>query len=299
MKRILILLSLIFPLAATAQMVAVRPGTDDPGELVFNETFIARNRVKAVVGQRLVKRDNQPMYPQKEKHLYRFDTQGRTTYANHSYGQPGSGRDTTSMMVTYDENGLVKQRMRNDLSGHFALNIERDAEGRAVRQTYTRIANLGTDRYALQPGEVTAISDEHYRHEVINDSCWRQVFLNELGLPYREQVHRKDRLGYLRSIEDRYLISNRTSRITFRYDEQGRLAERTEQPDLQRPKTTRRTWTYDQAGNVISGTLWHDDVQMDQDEYLYEEQSMLLKARLTRNIASGIIHVVRYTTEHY
>ena len=60
---------------------------------------------------------------------------------------------------------------------------------------------------------------------------------------------------------------------------------------------SRRTWTYDSAGNVRSGTLWHDDEHVQQDEYVYEDSTLLLRGRLTKDIKSGIIHVVRYTTE--
>ena len=297
MTRIALLFLLLTGAMAHGQMVLIAPGTDDPGELRFNPTFIARNRIRTVMGERLIKRDDRPMVPQREKHQYRFDGEGRTTYANHSYGQPGSGRDTTSVAVTFDAQGREVERLRNDLTGYFSLRILRDTQGRQVRQTYARVANLGTDRYALIPGEVTAISDEHYRHEQVNDSTTKQLFVNELGLPYREQLRMQDRLGYLRTIEDRYLISNRTSRITFRYDEQGRLAERVEQPDISQARTLRRTWTYDLAGNVRSGTLWHDDKQVQQDEYVYEDSTLLLRGRLTKDMQSGIIHVVRYTTE--
>ncbi|HOZ39730.1 MAG: hypothetical protein IPO05_08330 [Flavobacteriales bacterium] len=297
MIRSTFLFLLLGTTATHGQMVLIAPGTEDPGELRFNPTFIARNHIAAMVGERLIKRDDRPMSPQREKHMYRFDGEGRTTYANHSYGQPGSGRDTTSVAVTFDAQGRELERLRNDLTGHFSLRILRDTQGRPVRQTYARVANLGTDRYALIPGEVTAISDEHYRHEHVNDSTTRQVFINELGLPYREQLRIQDHLGYLHIIEDRYLISNRSSRITFRYDEQGRLSERVEQPDIAQPRMSRRTWTYDSAGNVRSGTLWHDDEHVQQDEYVYEDSTLLLRGRLTKDIKSGIIHVVRYTTE--
>lgn len=296
--RLTLLLLLSLPLALAAQMVQVLPGTDDPAELRFNAAFIARNRIASVSGERSVKRDNKPMQPQSERHHYRFDEQGRTIYANHSYGMPGSGRDTTSTSVTFGADGRERERLRNDLSGHFLLSIERDDQGRPVRQTYSRVANLNSDRYQLQPGMATAISDEHYRHEQVNDSTARQLFLNELGLAYREQLRFNDARGYLRRIEDRYLVSNRSSRITFAYDENGRLAERVEQPDIASNRTTRRTWTYDRAGNVLSGQLWHDGVQVQQEEYLYEETTMFLKARLTRDMQSGIIHVVRYTTAY-
>ena len=77
---------------------------------------------------------------------------------------------------------------------------------------------------------------------------------------------------------------------------QRRLSERLEQPDLQGQRKLRHTWRYDAAGNVISGELWHDDRQIHQVEFLYEEMTMLLKARLTKDMATGQINVVRYHT---
>lgn len=297
MRTHIALLLLCAPLLMQAQTLLVLPGTDDPGALHFNEKFIARNGITAIVGQRMVKRDNEPMREQREKHLYRFDALGRTTYANHSFGQPGTGRDTASVLFNYDADGRLTRRLRNDLGGHFAYDQQFDPEGRLVRETYSRIENLGTDRYHLVPGTVTAISDEHYRYVTVNDTVWKRVYTNDLGLPFREQTYTKDRLGYLRSIEDRYLISNRRSRITFTYDDKGRLAERVEQPDLAEKRTMRRTWRYDEAGNVVAGELWHDDRQVERDEYLYDAATMLLTARLTKDMASGTIHVIKFTTE--
>lgn len=298
MRPTLLLLLLVLPISgAWAQALLVLPTDPDPGEPRFNPLFIQRNRIAAIHGTRMVKRDNEPMRERKERYLYRFDAQGRTTYSNNSYGQPGSGRDTASTTYEHDASGLLVRRLRNDLSGHFAYAVQYDAEGRPVRETYTRIENLGPDRYDLRPGRTTEISDEHFRYETLSDTVWKKVFVNSLGLPFREQRYAKDVHGYLRSIEDRYLISQRRSRTTFRYDEKGRLCERTEQPDLASPHTTRRTWRYDTAGNLLESDLWHDDRPVDHCEYLYEEGSMMLKARIAKDAATGHIHVVRYTTE--
>lgn len=295
--RAFALIALALPLLMEAQALLVLPGTEDPGILHFNERFIARNRIAAIHGQRMVKRDNEPMREQREKHLYRFDEQGRTIYSNHSFGQPGTGRDTASVTFSYDARGRVDRRLRNDLSGHFAYDLELDDQGRVLRETYARIENLGTDRYHLVPGAVTEISDEHYRYESVNDTVLKQLYTNNLGLPFREQVYTRNKLGYLQQIEDRYLISNRRSRITFTYDEKGRLAERIEQPDLNEPRTTRHVWRYDAAGNVLEGELWHDDRQITRDEYLYEAGTMQLHAKLSKDMATGTIHVVRFRTE--
>jgi hypothetical protein len=296
MKQLLLFL-LALPVAAQGQVLLVLPGTDDPGALRFNERFIERNRIAAITGQRMVKPDFQPMRNLPEKHLYRFDAQGRTVYSNHSYGKPGTGLDTASVAYTHNAAGQVTRILRNDLGGYFAHDLLRDTQGRVVRETYSRIENLGPDRYTLVPGAVTEISDEHHAYEQVNDTTVRHTIANNLGLPYREQLWISDRSGYLRRIEDRYLVNNRRGRITFGYDEKGRLVERTEQPDLAQPRTLRRTWAYDEAGNVIASDLHQDGRHVEHEEYLYEEGTMFLKARLTKDMASNAIHVVRYHTE--
>ncbi|MBL7940769.1 MAG: hypothetical protein JNL43_15515 [Flavobacteriales bacterium] len=296
-RRLSPLLLLCTVCSLQGQALLILPETSDVHELHFNPQFIQRNGITAIIGQQMVKRDGQPMREKNEKYLYRFNAAGLPVYTNNSFGQPGSGRDTANTTYTYDTAGRIRRRLRNDLAGHFAYDIELDDKGRTIRETYTRIENLGTDRYNLIPGKVTEISDEHFRYETPNDTVLRKLFTNNHGLPFREQVHTKDKMGYLRSIDDRYLISNRRSRTTFRYDEKGRLAERIEQPDMAFPRTIKRTWQYDAAGNVLDGTLWHDDRQIDREEYLYDAQTMMLTARLTKDMASGVIHVVRFTTE--
>ncbi len=295
--RLLLLFLLLYPCALRAQALLVLPYTDDPDALHFNEHFVARNRMANVAGERMVKRDGQPMRTEPARYLYRFDDQGRMSYANNSFGNPGTGRDTMSVTYTYDATGNVRERLRNDLAGHFAYRVQHDSLGRPVRETYARIENLGTDRYNLIPGATTEISDEHFRYTTINDTCWRKTYLNYLDLPYREETFTRNVLGYLLLIEDRYLISERRSRISFSYDEHGRLASRLDQRDIARPDVVRRTWQYDVAGNVLSSELWHGDRQKHREEFLYEEQTMLLKARLRKDIDTGIIHVIRFRTE--
>ncbi|HQW07305.1 MAG TPA: hypothetical protein PLV08_13200 [Flavobacteriales bacterium] len=296
-RSLLLLFTSTLAWGATAQALLILPETGDVHDLHFNPKFIQRNHISAIIGQRMVKREGEPMRERNEKYLYRFNTIGLPVYSNNSFGQPGSGRDTASTTYTYDTGGRVMRRLRNDLSGHFAYENELDAKGRVVRETYTRVENLGTDRYNLIPGKVSEISDEHFRYEALSDTVLKKVHINNYDLPFREQLFVTDQLGYLRRMEDRYLISNRRSRVSFSYDEKGRLAERIEQPDLDQPRTMKRVWRYDAAGNVIEGELWHDDRQQERDEYLYDAHTMELKARLTKDLISGVIHVVRFTTE--
>ena len=289
---------LLSALAAPAwgQMLRVPTTDGDAGELHFDPAFIQRNKVASAVGKVWVKREREPMRERKEKHLYRFDPDGNLVYSNNSFGNPGSGKDTAFTKYEYDANGKLIRRFRGDLNGQYALDLEVDSLGRPVHETYARVENLSTDRYQLIPGARTEISDERFQYDQINHTTLGKTFFNNLGLKYREQYHVEDRLGYKLYIEDVYVISRRRSRITFRHDEQGRVAERIDQNDLDREQRTRRTYKYDPAGNLIESDLWQNEVNTHHEEFLYEESTMFLKARLTKDIAANVIHVVQFET---
>lgn len=280
-----------------AQCLTIEPGTNDPMELVFNPEFVARNGIRAMHGTTSLKRDNEPIRKREQRTSYRFGSHGLTTYSNTSFGNPGSGVDTASVVYIYDSKGRLEEQFRNDIGGHFKLRHERDAEGRSIRQTYMRVENTGPDRYRFIPGPTTNVSDERYTHATVSDSVQLITFLNDRGLPYREQRWTRDKLGYVRSIEDRYLITGRRGSIRFSYDEKGRVSERIEQADLSRDAKIRHSWTYDRAGNPLTCDRWNNDRHVRHTEYVYDERSMVLKAVLARDLETGIIHIVQYTVE--
>lgn len=295
--RLVLLSLLLLPATVVAQMLRVVPSDREAEHPPWDAAFMQRNGVSTITGVPSVKPDGRPMRELQVRSLYRFDAAGRLIDANTSHGRPGTGLDTTSEAWTYDADGRAVAQLRTDLAGHYLLETVLDSLGRPVSETYVRVANTGPDRYRFQPGERTVISDERYTYRTESDTAWVREYRNNLGLPYREQRHAYDQWGYLRSIEDRYLVSGRRSRVSFRYDEKGRLAERIVQPDLREARSTMETYRYDPAGNLTTREVYHDDRHVRHEEYLYEEHTMFLKARLTKDLATGQIHVVRYHTE--
>ena len=279
---------------ANAQMLLVEPGANDPMLLRFNPEFIARNGVKSISAQQCTKRDGRPMVAQDRFFLYRFGNGGQLGYSNNSFGKPGSGVDTASVMYTYGDSGLLLQELHNDINGYYALRMEYGANDRPVHVTNVRMENLSSDRYHFVEGANTIISDERYEYATLNDTMWRKTFLNDRGRPYQEETFTKDQLGYLRSIEAHNLITQRRGRITFTYDAKGRLAERTEQVDLASPSMTTWSWTYDAAGNPLTRDLLRNSVLMRHSEYLYAAGTLFLKAIITKNNETGLIEILRY-----
>lgn len=283
---------------AHAQVLRIDASDEDPSVLRFDPAFIARNNVKAIRGQAQVKRDGEPMRPRNEHVCYRFEASGRIAYTENAFGRTMASTDTSSVTFSYDMHGHQLEQLRHDMNGFYALRDELDTEGRPVHETYVRMENIAPVDGAFQPGNTTIISEERSCYATINDTAWRRTYLNDRGLPYREQIFSKDRLGYLRSIQDHYLITERRGTIRFRYNEKGHVAERVDHADLRDDHTTKHTWTYDAAGNALTCDTWHDNKQTRHAEFLYEETTMYLKAALTKDLDTGMITIMRYTTEH-
>lgn len=297
MKKALLLACAILTAGVVhAQMLLVEPGADDPMLLRFNPEFIARNHVTSVKGQLWTKRDGRPMMPQDRFFLYRFDDGGLLGYSNNSFGKPGSGIDTASVMYSYDSKGQLLQELHNDINGYYALRTEYGEQGHPVHVTNVRMENLSSDRYRFVEGTSTVISDERYESVTLNDTMWRKTYLNDRGRPYQEETFTTDKLGYLREIEMHNLITQRRGRTTFTYDAKGRLAERAEQTDLGVQHWSSWAWTYDVAGNVLTRDFSRNAVLMRHSEYLYAEGTLFIKAIITKNNETGLIEIVRYET---
>ncbi|MCB0795895.1 MAG: hypothetical protein KDB88_14265 [Flavobacteriales bacterium] len=278
-----------------AQMVRPDPLAEDHELPGFDPQFITRNGITSIVGIPSVKRVNKPILEEAHRYLYRFDEQGRTIYTNTSFGNPGSGSDTASIVTTYDEEGRVVNRLFKELSGQFSLELHYDSLDRIVRSTYIRLHDRRSARIPEPDSGITIISDEHIRHERWNDTTTMRLYLNADERPYRKQVITTNKDGYVLSIEDGYVISGRRSRTSFTYQERGWLHERTTKIDGDASGPSRLVHSYDVAGNLLASDLYRGDVHTRHDEYLYDDRTMYLKARLSKNMETGMINIIKYT----
>jgi hypothetical protein len=296
MRSLLLATFLIMAAWAHAQMLLVAPGDGDPAVLRFNPQFIARNGVSSVSGRAWVKRDGQPMRALDRFYLYRFGSNGRLDYSNNSFGNPGSGLDTASVMYTYDADGRLGQELHNDLNGFFALRTTYNAQGLPEQVAHVRLENRGPDRYHFEEGASTVVSEERFEYAEPSDTVRTKTWLNDQGRPYMKETFIRDRNGYLQRIEQVNLITQRRGLIRFRYDEKGHVAERRDQPDLGKGHWTTWQWTYDAAGNPLTCDLARDGSPSRHGEFLYAEGSMFLKATVTKDHETGLIEIVRYET---
>lgn len=287
MRSLSLIIAALLPCVSIGQVLLIDPN-GDPGELRFDPVFIQRNHLRTITGDASVKREAQPVRPKDEHYIYRFDANGRLIHHNAAYKRSW-GSDSLAVDLLRDGNGNVLEERRTDVVGRFALRDSLDDHGRPLRRTHVRLTG--------EPPTLTEviISDERYAYVQESDSVMRRTWFNERGLPYREQRTFHDAWGYQRRIEDRNLITGKRGSITFRYSEKGRLAERIEITDLASPNSLKHIWRYDQAGNVTLCDVHRNGVHTRHTEYLYEQGNLYLKAVISKDLETGLIHIVRFS----
>lgn len=264
----------------------------DANELTWNPKFIARNGIVEISGKLSVKREGQPMIPKKEQYLFRFDSVGQTIYSNTSYGNPGTGHDTTWTKSIYDKDGRLLRIIRADLGGFFAYSNEFNTDNMLIRQTYSRVENQNQNRYNFEEGNRTEIFDEYYQYERPGSDLLIKKYLNDRQLPYREERFNYNSDGYLIQIESTYLISRKQSRVQLSYDGKGRLEQRVIHGSTGQE---RHIYEYDETGQLSRHQTWNGTTHLVNEEFLYDKKTGLLSARLTKDMRTGIIRIVKFT----
>ncbi len=180
MRPILFLLLVLGSAPLVAQTLVVSPSLEVPDLPEFNTVFIARNGITSITGVRMLKRDGEPMREESERHAYRFDTQGRTIYGNHSYGRPGSGRDTVSKVWQSTGKARQTQKLHKWCGATVRLYPEHDADAsRGARDLppHCTTGGYGSRRDTPDASRTGVTSNTH---TTMNDTTCRRKHWQQL-----------------------------------------------------------------------------------------------------------------------
>ncbi len=285
---------LFFTSLGYGQMMKVKTGEFQIEEPHFNKEFMARNGIFQIRGALSTKKEMEPIRKKTERYHYEFDTSGEMVLQMTMLGLPGTGKDTSLVRYEYDNTLSLKTKRRNDPYGFFSYHYAYDSLGRPVKSSYYRDENLGPTRYEFQQGESYAITGETYTYTDLGNGLFEKSFFNNYGDPFKKEQWQYDSLGYLVEVSSHFLISNRRSRISYAYDEQGRTVERATTNDLARGDTERIEYIYDEVGLLLSQKVHRNGEHIKLIEYLYDMSTMLLKAELTKVMDNNFIRIVQY-----
>lgn len=197
-------------LFSLAQELDVRSLADTRSALSFNADFIALNGIDTIRVIEEIKRSNEPIRRTGKEVLFRFNDRGQLI-TKATFRSMNGRIDTILERYGLGEEAQLKKYIRNDQRGRYEERFQ--YEGDSVRIRRFR-GEEGTEK-------VTFINAE-LRVKMSTDSGYEITTFNENGLPYlRERYAFKE--GYLQSVERTYVVSRRTERIEYQYNEKGRL----------------------------------------------------------------------------
>lgn len=299
MRKLLCLFILGFPLFSVSQVVLFNQGIPDEHPSYFNGEFVRNNKIKSILAEVSIKREMQPITSKGTMIQYAFDRDGRLIEKLNTFKKPGGEIDTSAEAYAYNSLDRLITRSSYERSGYSSIQYDYDTGGQVVSQNYFRGPNTTAFRYKVEKGASTLVKTEHFQHEEVNDTTHRKIYLNNQGVPFKRITTTTNNFGSLSSEETIYLSVNKGSITRFRYDLEGRLNEIVKTENLFKTQIIKYTYEYDEMGNIMSEKKYLNGKLVRSREFVYEVESLRLKAELSKDEEMNVITIYRYRYEYF
>ena len=279
------------------QMIDNERGQAFENEDFFNREFIRQNGIDRIVGEIMMKRNDRPITPEYQNVIYDFNKDGQLTMIAYIRGKRKRDQDTSATYYAYDPQGNLAAIGRTESGGYGTRKFDYDEKGRVIKKTYQRTKNSNGDKLSYRQGKnAVTINSERMEYQEFDNGYKRTTF-NSVDRPYLEEIVLYDSLGYLKSHNTRYVVTQRRTSTDFDYNEHGWVSQR-RSTDIQ-GDTTRFTFEYDEVGNLLSREEFEDGMHKKHCEVVYLRDTMLPRAWLCKNKETGDIRIIRYSYDFY
>jgi hypothetical protein len=258
----------------------------------FNAEFIKKNGITTI---RSGISNKQSMKPIKATPLWQqfdFDKYGRVTRMMETY-YTGSKIDTSLVQFKYAGDHLIKKRL-SDAKGFYSYSYQYDDAGNRTQKTYSREVNANPETHNFELGQLIEVYKERYEKKEISAAKTKTTIYNSSDKPYQQVFKEYDEYGNFIKEVSSLVVTKKGSSTTINYDAYHRPVEKMETSNLFGKSETRYVYEYDEAGNLLQENCYEDGVHKSTREFLYDGR-MLLSARLTKDMATETIQIVKYT----
>jgi len=297
MNRIFFLPFLFLGMSVQAQMIDNSQGISLLEQYQFNPVFIRTNKLALVSGELSAKKESDIIRASSESVEYHFDRVGRLVQHDVVYRQSKRRNDRHTTIYRYDTDGTLIDRIVADLNGATSYRYTYDDQNRVVSEVCSRMESP-KDTLSPTGPKRSEIYTETFQYTALENGEKKTTF-NSYGKPYREEFFYRDEYGYLTEHRQRLIMNNRMSTTKYQYNERGLLREKTVQTDLSKNEIIRFEYDYDDAGNLLAAREYHNEVQVRRVEFLYDEKSWVLNARVTKDEETELIRIARYETRYF
>ncbi len=299
MRISLIILLFGFYLQGLTQVVLFDKGIPDEYPSYFNPEFLKNNRIKKVLGEISIKREMQPITSKGVVVQYEFDRSGKLLEKLNTFKLPNGEIDTSAEAYAYNSIDKMVKRSSYERSGFSSVQYIYDSAERVVSEEYFCGPNITPFRYKVEKGPSTKVKAEEFEYETVNDSSIRKIYLNNQGVPFKKTLTTRNHFGSVSFEETLYLSINKGSRTRFNYDFQGQLIGIERSENLFKKRELKYKYEYDELGNVLRESKTVNGKLVRSREFLYEIDSLLLKAELTKDEELNVITITRFRYEYH
>ena len=289
-----------FFFTSQAQILTNYPGTLNENAIsnnvFFSEKFIRQNKIKSVKVEISFKRELQPIVKTGNSQGFEFNLKGKLVKQFETILIGGNVKDTLVSFFIYNENNLLELKRSSDGNGFYSYYFDYDNAGNIIKQVYSRDENKGNKNNFVM-GRQFIISSETYQYEQLSVKQKRRKYFNDNGLEYKSVISSKNDYGNITEEESRFIVSDRKSRISYKYDEYFRLIEKTDYSAISGQNSIVSVFNYDDFGNLLQEKISYNGKLKTTREFLYDNKTFLLDAQLIKDEATQTIQIYKYNYE--
>jgi len=292
-------LLLVFGLIAQAQILDAQKGKLFDNEPAFNQEFLKNNNIKVIQGGISEKKSLEVIVDQGLVHQYEYDREAQLTRKVETFRKRGGVIDSTSILYHYDDIDQLISKSRDYQPGFSAYNYEYDVSGNLISHTYSRGERISYAEFVGRDEPAFELFSEKYTYQTLANGGIKKTFINNRGKAYKESVTDFDTLGNVAKETIKYVLSGKRNEVTYTYDDLGRLHMLRDYSNLSGPLEMFYIYKYDKFGNVMEELIHKNGKLMTVKQFIYEEQTFLLKVQLIKDEPTEDITIIRYRYDFF
>ncbi len=264
--------------------------TDKP---FFNQSFIKTNKIKSIKGSISSKKVRDIIRTKGLDYYYEFNNDGTLLMQLASHDSKGL-KDSSIITYCYNETGRVSIKRKSDSYGYYSHHYKYNENGNVVLQTYCRDENRFECKSKFELKKQYTIIADSFSYKQISNTQTKKLFYNNSGKIFKEQTNYYNELGYLIEEYTKFLIGNKKKKVTYEYDEMGRLYKKHTYINIASNKKKTEEYSYDEIGNVLDIKIYENEKYITRKQFLYDNKTMLLIAQIIQDIESEFLRIIQY-----
>jgi len=293
----LFLLTLLFPVCFSAQLLDNRKCAVFSEEPFFYTEFIRNNKIKSITGDVSTKGDLQVIKSKGLVTKYVFDSTGNLSKQFDSFFR-SSKKDSSIITYHYDSLGNLITKRMSDSYGFFSYNYNHDERGDIIRKTYCRDENATNNKNNFKLKKQYTIVNETYSYTHTDSSLQKNVFNNH-GSVYQKEYYTFDKHNLLIKMVKKLVVNHKKAEITYKYNNHLKVSEKKVQKDISKEAYTRFVYEYDDLGNLEIIDEYRNEELKTHKEVIYNKSTLLMKALLVQDVNSNFITITKFTYEFF